>query len=410
VPDENSDRYLKRVPSGESSLWRNGGPCLFRIDIELTERCNNACLHCYINRPAGDAGARKREMPAARIAEILKEAAALGCLEVRFTGGEPLLRPDFEEIYLAARRLGMKVSIYTNATLITPHIADLLARIPPLEPVEVTLYGMTPESYEAVTGAPGSYAAAMAGIGRLVEKKIRFIVKGAFLPSNASDLENLEKWAEGIPGMDRVPSVSVFHVLHARGDQEKNRSIRKMRPDPETGTDILTRHPRDYVKGLKEFLENYSGKPGDRLFACGAGEDSCSVDAYGMLQPCLLVRHPAVVYDLGRGSLKEAMTVFFPEIRKKRASNPRYLETCARCPLAGFCEQCPGKAWMEHGEMDAPAEYFCEVTHVQARRLGLLGDGEKTWEVEDWAARVRAFSEAGAAERLESLKKTVKEV
>jgi sulfatase maturation enzyme AslB (radical SAM superfamily) len=127
------------------------------LDIELTERCNNNCIHCNINLPEGDAQARKREMTTGQVKDILGQAAALGCLRVRFTGGEPLLRPDFEEIYLSARGLGMKVLLFTNGRLITPRLADLFARIPPLATIEITVYGMRAESYEAVTRAPGSF-------------------------------------------------------------------------------------------------------------------------------------------------------------------------------------------------------------------------------------------------------------
>lgn len=400
MPGKDGSWYVTRARSDQAGLWAGGRPRLEHIDIELTERCNNDCLHCYINRPAGDGEARGREMSGARVGDILAEAASLGCLSVRFTGGEPLLREDFEEIYLAARKLGLKVAVFTNATLVSPRLADLLARVPPLEPVEITLYGMTQESYETMSRAPGSYAAAMAGIELLRERGVPFIAKGAFLPDGGGDLAAFEKWAKTIPGMDRPPSVVAFYVLNARGDRAKNRKIAGVRPDPERGADIQMRNAGEYVRGLKAFLVHYSGRRDDRLFACGAGVASCAVDAYGNLQPCLLARHPETVYDLSRGSLKDALERFFPALRRRKATHPIFLETCARCPLRGFCEQCPGNAWMESGTLDTPAAYFCEAAHVQARRLGLLAAGERAWEVADWEARIGGFSEEGALERL----------
>src|SRR5208337_1889172 len=119
--------------------------------------CNNNCIHCCINLPVNDGRARAREMGTDQVKDILTQAADLGCLTARFTGGEPLLRPDFEELYLFARRLGVKVIIFTNGRLITPVLADLLARIPPLVTMEVTVYGMREESYEAVTRVSGSF-------------------------------------------------------------------------------------------------------------------------------------------------------------------------------------------------------------------------------------------------------------
>jgi radical SAM protein with 4Fe4S-binding SPASM domain len=263
------------------------------------------------------------------------------------------------------------------------------------------LYGMTRKSYEAVTRTRNSFGKAMAGVNRLLEKKVPFVVKGAFLPANADEIRAFDAWAETLPWMDKPPSLSIFHVLHARRERSKNRAIRSVRPDPETGVKVLTRDPGAYLKDLRMFLKEFAGKRDARLFTCGAGMHSCSVDAYGRLQPCLLVRHPETVYNLEGGSLKDALDNFFPAIRKRKAENQSYLERCARCPLRGFCEQCPGNSWMEDGTLDGPVDYFCEVAHVQAKALGLLKGEERAWEIADWGKRLAGFSEADARKRLE---------
>jgi MoaA/NifB/PqqE/SkfB family radical SAM enzyme len=152
-----------------------GRPLLGRLDMELTERCNNNCIHCYINLPADDP-CRVRELSAEKVMAILSEAATLGCLTVRFTGGEPLLREDFQAIYLFARRLGLKVLLFTNATQISSELADLFSSIPPREKIEVSVYGMSQKSYEAVTRRAGSFEAAMRGMALLKDKGIPFVV------------------------------------------------------------------------------------------------------------------------------------------------------------------------------------------------------------------------------------------
>ena len=60
--------------------------------------------------------------------------------------------------------------------------------------------------------------------------------------------------------------------------------------------------------------------------------------------------------------------------------------------LKGLCEQCPAKSWMEHGTLDTPVEYLCDVAHAQARYLGLIGDSEKAWEVTNGKERVERFA------------------
>lgn len=388
--------YIQTLKSHELNIASRLG----HLDIELTERCNNNCIHCCINLPENDRQAQSLEMTTDQVKSILQQAADLGCLQVRFTGGEPLLRHDFEELYLFARRLGIKVLIFTNARLITPQLADLLARIPPLVFIEVTVYGMHKESYEAVSRVPGSFAEFKRGVDLLLERKIPFIVKGALLPPNKTEFDELEAWAKTIPSMDNQPGYSMFFDLrHRRDDEQKNIFIASLRISPEEGVTVLTRDVTKYRKGMEEFASKFMGPSGNKLFACGAGHGMC-IDAYGFAQPCMGVRAPELTFDLLKLSLRsenghcernEAISKaldFFKNLKDIKATNPDYLRRCAVCFLKGLCEQCPAKSWAEHGTLDTPVEYLCAVAHAQARWLGWLKDGEKAWEVRDWRKRI----------------------
>lgn len=371
-----------------SSLRPFKAPLLSHLDIELTERCNNACLHCYINQPASSTRVKNNEFSTAQWQEVLRQAADLGSLSIRFTGGEPLLREDFKELYLFARRLGMKVTLFTNARCITTDIADMFARVPALEPVEITVYGMRSETYDTVACAPGAYEEFRQGVQNLIDRGVPFILKGALLPQNKNDMEALDGWAAEIPWMKSHPGYALFFDLRARRDSvARNRMIESLRVPAEDGVLLLDQRSQDYRKGMQQFCSQFMGPKGDQLFGCGAGQAGC-VDAYGQYQPCMLLRDPSLKFDLRTGSIKEALTEFFPRLKDMRATNPRYLERCGRCFLHGLCEQCPAKSWMEHGTLDTPVEYLCEVAHAKARYIGLLQDGEKAWEVENWQQRL----------------------
>ncbi len=391
--------YVRRV----KHLTIPAASRLGHIDIELTERCNNDCLHCCINLPANDEVARKREMTTKQVKDILKQAVDLGCMQVRFTGGEPLLRNDFEELYLFARRSGLKVLLFTNGRLITSRLAELFARIPPLEPIEITVYGRRRESYEAVTRAIGSFEQFQRGVDLLLESSVPFIVKAALLPQNSNDMDEFEAWAKKIPWMTGRPSYSMwFDLRNRRDDENKNRLIKSLRLSPSEGLAVLTRDEARYRKDMAEFASKFMGPQGDRLFGCGAG-CSISIDAYGRAQPCMLMRAPELTIDLvgngredrmarGEGDapmrLSDALARF-SHLGELRATNPDYQRRCALCFLKGLCEQCPAKSWVENGPLDAPVEYLCDVAHAQARYLGWLGDDECAWEVVDWQKRIK---------------------
>lgn len=388
-----SGSYVRKLPIDKAPMWKNRKSFLGRLDMELTERCNNKCVHCCINLPADNLGAKKKELSSNEIKNILREAVSLGCLIVRFTGGEPLLRGDFEELYIFAREIGLKVLLFTNATLIDRHLAELFVRIPPLEVMEVTVYGMKKSSYEKATLTSGSFEAAWRGINLLLEKKIPFMVKGALLPGNKNEIEEFEEWAATIPWMHNPPAYAMFFDLRCRRDSRKDELIKKLRVSPDEWLKILTRGKDRYLKETQDFCSKFMRPAGDKLFSCEAGCGGGCVDAYGNFQLCIGLRHRDTVYDLKGGSLQDALVNFFPRIREIRSTNPEYLKRCAKCFLKGLCEQCPAKSWLEHGTLDTPVEYLCEIAHTHARFLSLIKKREKAWQVENWKARITDFAQ-----------------
>ncbi len=377
--------YVRRVPTAERPIASRLG----QLDIELTERCDNDCIHCCINLPAGDAAARAREMTTGQVMDVLRQAADLGCLSVRFTGGEPLLRPDFEELYLCARRLGLAVLIFTNARRITPDLADLLARVPPRELMEVTVYGMRRESYEAVSRVPGSFAQFRRGVDLLLERQIPFVVKGALLPPNRAEIDEFEAWAATIPWMTEPPGYAMFFDLrNRRDDPAKNRLIESLRVSPEEGLAVLTRDAAKYRAEMAEFGARFMGPPGDRAVPLrrrprhlASTPTAARSRAWGCVRPSS--RSTCSASSLARRPRALRLT--------SASCAPRTPSTCAAarvCFLQGLCEQCPAKSWAEHGTLDTPVEYLCEVAHAQARCLGWLEDGENGWEAVKWRERV----------------------
>jgi radical SAM protein with 4Fe4S-binding SPASM domain len=333
-------------------------------------------------------------MTAEQVKDILKQAADLGFLQVLFTGGEPLLRPDFEELYLFTRQLGMKVLLFTNGRLITPQLADIFTRFPPLLEIEITVYGMHSQSYESVTRAQGSFAQFQRGVTLLLERNVPFIVKGALLPQNRHEMDEFETWAQQIPWLDRHPKYAMFYDLrHRRDDESKNRMIESLRVSAREGIAIYLRDAEHYRKWTKELAAKLLRPPGDRLFTCGAcdGHSAC-VGAYGHAQPCMSLRAQELTVDIvgteTRSSLRATLERF-TQLTNLQAKNPDYLWRCASCFLKGICEQCPAKSWIVNGTFDTPVEYLCDMTHTMARNLGWLDEGESGWKIKDWIKRIK---------------------
>ena len=215
-----------------------------------------------------------------------------------------------------------------------------------------------------------------------MKHNVPFVIKGAILPQNSNEIKTLDEWSKKTTDMAAQPSLSLFFELRLRHDSEKkNEIIKKLRYPPDEGLSIASRNEPLYSKDLHIYCADFMKPQGDTLFVCGAGRTSITLDPYGFLHPCMLVKDPNCQYDLTRGTITDALKNHFPAIRQRKAERKDYLQKCAKCLLKGLCEMCPGKSWPEHGTLDTPVDYQCQIAHANAVYLGYLRQGEKGWIV-----------------------------
>jgi len=183
APSPDSESFFRSESLPEYALWKSGEEkrIPFSFDLEVTARCNNACRQCYINLGASDPVAKRQELSLVEIQGIVHQAVDLGALWCLVTGGEPLLRQDFSDIYLMLKKQGLLVSVFTNACLVTPEHVKLFQNYPPRD-IEVTVYGISAQTYEKVTRRPGSYDAFRRGLDLLLEGSVKVRLKAMALP------------------------------------------------------------------------------------------------------------------------------------------------------------------------------------------------------------------------------------
>lgn len=159
--------------------------------LDLTYRCNNDCRHCWLQLPAASPR-RSEELTTDEIRRIADESRALGCRRWALSGGEPMLRPDFAEIFAFLTDRSAGYSLNTNGTLITPAIARLMVR---KGRKMVALYGATADVHDHVTRAPGSYEATLRGMAYLREAGAGFIVQIVPMRDNWHQYQDMVKLA-----------------------------------------------------------------------------------------------------------------------------------------------------------------------------------------------------------------------
>jgi radical SAM protein with 4Fe4S-binding SPASM domain len=326
--------------------------------FELTERCNLSCAQCYINRPADDAAALASELTRDQVFVVLDKLARAGCLWLAFTGGEPMLRPDFAEIYVRAKDLGFLVTVFTNATLVTQEIIELFTRLPPFT-VEATVYGRTREVYERVTGVPGSFDRCMQGVQWLAGAGVRLEIKTTVSVLNREELGAIRQLAKDLGALFRFEM-----MINNRLDGGRGADRLALEPSEIATMDLAEPQAREIR--LAAAGEPRDTGPGAALYTCGAGVRAFSVDSRGRLTPCVMVREPA--FDLLGGEFADG---FEGPIREAVTARRSATEQCAGCAVAAVCDHCPGWGLVENGDPEASVDFLCRVARERGRLLGL---------------------------------------
>jgi cyclic pyranopterin phosphate synthase len=273
------------------------------LRVSITERCNLTCMYCHHEGAEGcTRGSSEKEMPPELICSIVHTAAKFGVRKVKFSGGEPLLRKDFEEILACLPSL-KEVSATTNGILLAKRAKTLKAA--GLDRVNVSLDSLVPERYEAITGAPpGTLEKVLQGIDRAVEAGLTPVKLNMVLLRGVND--------------DEIDSMMDF--IRPYGGQVILQLIELMDIDPELAPymidseslkktlakrakEVRVRHLHHRKKYMIDGVEVEFVQPMDNSEFCA----NCSrlrVTADGKLKPCLLV-NDNLVDAMGAGDQEE---------------------------------------------------------------------------------------------------------
>lgn len=328
-----------------------GKRILFDASLELTYRCNNRCVHCFCNLLDSDPKALQEELTTKEVKYILDELASMGCLWLLFTGGEPLLRQDFKEIYLYAKLKGFLITLFTNGTLLDKDTVDLLSQYPPFV-VEISLYGATKETYEKVTRVQGSYDRCIEGINRVVDAGIKLKLKTMALTVNQHEIEAMDKMSQDLGCEFRFDP-----MIQKRIDDNKSCKPEKYRISPEDVVRLDMMFPKR-MEAHREFCKKFIGKPQntESLYQCGAGKGSLNINPYGIVMGCMMMTMEG--FSLKEQGLKWIWEQGILSIISQKKDFPL---PCDDCSLINLCGQCPAWSILEYGDVRKELTYLCKI-------------------------------------------------
>lgn len=342
-----------------------------QADIEIIATCNFKCVHCYI-APVAERGDVMSLEDAKVIFGKLREA---GTMSVLLTGGEVFTHKQFREIYLAAKQSGFIVYVNTNAYLIGERWADFLAEYPPAL-VSISVYGMTAESYERLTGIPRSFERCMRAIDLLFERGIKLDLKCPALTITADELPLMRDFALSRNSRFRVDPI----ITPQRNGGAKPLDLQL---SPSAVLDI-ERKVDPGLESLRNFAAPRVGRdPGGKVYQCGAGRTALAIGVRGDVATCLASRVP--VANLLAQPFAEVWEALHGKVEARFPDG----HPCATCRLRAMCAGCPATVEQLTGTPDGYVQHYCRITHLQAKELGFHQTGVPRTVTEGIPAGVR---------------------
>ena len=333
--------------------------------FELTSRCNLDCKMCYIHKRANDLAALRGEKTTAQWLSLAEECARAGTLMLLLTGGEPLIRSDFREIYSGCKKLGMMVSINSNASLMDERMMDALAKDPPSR-VNITLYGASPATYGALCGDPTAYDRVIRAILGLQERGVSVKLNFSTTQFNRQDAPKVFRFAKE----HQLPIQAATYMFPPiRACEQGCVLTQRMTPRETAQAQIVYDRFRFSEEELKSrWQAQLEGVmvpdpdtecqefPTERI-KCRAGHTTFWVTWDGKLRPCGMMTEPNIDLEEGR---------FFDGWEKLRQAREEIMipAKCTSCKMGHVCDQCPALCYAETGSFTQAPDYMCQRTEA----------------------------------------------
>ena len=266
---------------------------------------------------------------------------------------EVLTRPDFEDIYIYAKRQGLFVSVLTNGTLINDRIIEIWKEYP-VEIVSITMYGYSEKVYESITGVKGSYKMFRSALDKLIENKIPFELKFIGMRQNYAELSQMRKFSKELG----VGSTTGFDI---RPMNDGNQAPMELRVTPEEVFDFHMNEPdlRDFwvnVALREDEHKTAKKRSAGNLYPCSVGYHYVYITHDGNMQGCVKAVKPR--YDLLNGNFKDGWKFLDEQVVSKKAS---LNFPCLNCDKFYYCEQCTAAFDLENGDPEKPVEFYCKL-------------------------------------------------
>ena len=359
--DQRLHRLTLTAPDGtilpESALAQWSGHWLKTLQIELTDRCNERCLHCYIPNHTKD---RALQMSAQTVKDLLRQFRAMNGLRIIFSGGETLLHPDIMDLLGYARELDLMLFLHTNALTLTESQAQRLGELRMFN-VQVSLYSHKAAEHEAITCRKGSWQRTIDGLRKLARHHVPVTISCPIMRQNVNSIESLHALAASM-GFECY----FDDIMMARHDGDTgNLQVRIAPAEMPSLIERMIRLRPDFMEAIRESKsedELLTRQFARRMNMCGIMSSGMCIDSDGTAYPCA-GWNGMRIGNIHQTPLAEIWSRG-DRVAELRSVTPKRFDKCGKCTLHNFCDMCVVYNYNENADITTPCAAFCQKASI----------------------------------------------
>lgn len=369
IKENTQDFFLEEV---------QGRPLISNLQIEISSRCNERCVHCYIPNGKKNHGI---DMPFQRFKQLVDEFSEMGGIHITLSGGEALLHKDIIKILYYCRDKDLKISVLSNLLNLTDEIIHAM-KATNVSLVQVSLYSMSPEIHDLITTVPGSFKKTKQAIEKLVAADVPLQISCPLMKANKNGYKDVLKYAQSLK-----VKAQTDYIMMAQADlNTENLTNRLSLEETEKVLNDIIDFDLTYLKDIEKLKpistdikfdrERYMAQP-----VCGVGYDNCCVTANGDVYPCAGWQD-YVFGNVYRQSLKDIWENS-EKVKSLREITQASFPECVDCEARQYCARCLVRNYNESGgDMFKINKHFCDVAFLN-KRLVEERFGEKLKELNE---------------------------
>ena len=333
---------------------------LYALTMEITDRCNERCIHCYIPDHIKSKGAN---ISFSKFIQIVDEFAEMGGMHITITGGEITTHKQYLSMIKYCKDKGLSVGLITNLYNISNEDLSEIVKMS-VDSVQVSLYSICPSIHDKITTIQGSCDKTLANINYLISRKIPVTIATPLMKTNYESFIDVLTFAKSKAINVRMEPIILAQDNFAKDKLSERLSIKEAKLIFER----IAQFDLDYLKE-QCFHETMDDTPDFNLLnylntsPCEIGKSQLCVTAKGKVTACTGFTE-FIVGDTQDQTLSHIWKTS-KNLNRLRHISEADFQKCVSCEYSNYCLRCVKRNYNESGgNLFALTPHFCEMAKL----------------------------------------------